>query len=63
MTYSEILEKRGYTFKGFWDSCFFTSNSTSGGLCVFNNNTKKYEYLTWRDFYKMVKDMKNEKAS
>ena len=63
MTYSEILEKRGYSFCGFWDSCFFTNNSTSSGLYVWNNNTRKYENITWRDFYKIAKEVCVEKTS
>lgn len=63
MTYGEILAKRGYTFKGFWDSCFFTNNSSSAGLIVWDNNTKKYKNITWRAFYKIASEVKNEKAS
>ena len=41
MTYGQILSKFNLSFKGFWDSCFFTENTKSGGIIVWDWEKKQ----------------------
>lgn len=63
MTYGYILSKFNLSFKGFWDSCFFTENTKSGGIIVWDWEKKQERCLTWFEFYKLadkVKGITNE---
>ena len=59
-TYAELLAEYNYEYRGLWDSCFFTENSKSGGLIVWDKEEKQEKYLTWFEFYKMVKKKEKE---
>ena len=49
------IEGQQYSFKGFWDSCFFTRNNNESGVILTNLKTGKDEFFSYNELRKLEK--------